>query len=273
MFRLLLALIVGLSVLPAGHVSAQDPSSVGEISEARALFIAGRSAFNEGRYEAAYDYFKRSLELSGRKLLLFNMAQCLDRLRRDQEALDTFEAYLQEVPNAENRAEVESRIHILKEAIARQAAAAPPATNEAPLPTDAPAPAASPETASPPSDVEAGITLSSDDGSGAPFPIGPVATMAGGGVVAVVGAALMASALGTKSDIAATQPGERSAQQVLDDRSSAEGLFTAGQVMLYGGVAVAAGGLVWLLLDNNDGSETGVALLPSPTGVSLAGRF
>ena len=69
--------------------------------------------------------------------LLFNLGVSLDRLRRDEEALRHYRGYLDAFPEAENRAEVENRIHAIesaieerkKQSIAPAAVTAPPASN------------------------------------------------------------------------------------------------------------------------------------------------
>ncbi len=92
--------------------------------EARALFNAAIAAYDAGRYDDALDSFERAHRRSGRPELLFNVAQCYDRLRRDEDAVVAFERYLEALPDAENRAQVEARIRALREAIARRNAPA-----------------------------------------------------------------------------------------------------------------------------------------------------
>lgn len=276
MTRLWLSLVI--SVLLVGvtmSVSAQEAGATDEISEARALFIAGRSAFNEGRYETALDYFQRSYSLSGRSVLLFNVAQCLDRLRRDEEALAAFEQYLREVPEAENRTEVESRVEILKAAIAsRQQAPAPVVASTDPTASQG-APSNANDT-TPAADAQSSAPVAaeaSESGASSSFPIGPVVTMAGGGIAAIVGAILMVGAKGTASDIENVEPGAQTATQLESSRSSAESQWIIGQVVLGVGAAAAVGGLAWLLLDSGEENSGGVALQVQPTGLRLAGRF
>ena len=93
-----------------------EPPSAQE-QEARALFEAGRAAFNDGRFEDSLGYFRQSYELSGRPELLFNIGTSADRLRLNQEALDAFERYLAALPDAPNRREVEGRIRVLRRAM------------------------------------------------------------------------------------------------------------------------------------------------------------
>lgn len=92
---------------------------------ARGLFEAGSVAFEEGRYEEALDHFTKAYELSpNRHLLLYNIGSSFDRLRRDREALTNFEKYLQLNPTAQNRAAVEARVKVLRDAVEREDKAA-----------------------------------------------------------------------------------------------------------------------------------------------------
>lgn len=105
------------------QATAQAEAEPGDAAEldraARALFEAGKIAFDLGRYEEALDHLTQAFNLSKRPLLLFNIASTLDRLRRDAEALDAFERYLREVPDAPNRPAVEGRVRLLREAVER----------------------------------------------------------------------------------------------------------------------------------------------------------
>ncbi len=88
---------------------------------ARGLFEAGSVAFEEGRYEEALGHFQQAYQLSpNRHLLLYNVGSSFDRLRKDREALENFEKYLQLNPTAQNRAAVESRVKVLRDAIGRE---------------------------------------------------------------------------------------------------------------------------------------------------------
>lgn len=270
-------LSLAISVLLIGtnvSASAQEAGGTDEISEARALFIAGRSAFNEGRYDAALDYFQRSYTLSGKSVLLFNVAQCYDRLRRDDEALTTFEKYLQEVPEAENRAEVESRIGILKAAIANRQQA-PASDMEGDVGQPPPELAAAPSEEGQPADgtVQAVEEDSTPSKKSSSFPFGPVITMGAGGVTGIVGLVIMAGAKGKASDIENVQPGAKTASQLESDRKAAKGQWVAGQVILGVGLAAAVGGLVWFLLDGDKETATNVGFQLQPSGLGVAGRF
>lgn len=131
--------------VPRARAVAPDATASSADREARARFESGRLAFDDQRYEEALADFERSYELSGRSIILFNIGLVHDRLRRDGEALDAFRRYLEAVPDAENRAEVERRIEVLQAALDERRWAPQPAPM--PMP-DAQAAPASPSSAS-----------------------------------------------------------------------------------------------------------------------------
>lgn len=164
--------------------AAQPETSAVDDKEARDLFRIGKEAFEEGRYERALKYFKEAYELSRRPALLSNIGTTLDRLRRDREAVDVYKQYLTEVPEAANRALIESRIQLIEAALARtvapaaepsppQAATAPPPAVATPRP-DNQAPASAPLVApaaqapTPAQTARAAEPLQSDTTSAAP---------------------------------------------------------------------------------------------------------
>ncbi len=116
-------------------VKKETESSADE--EARALSQAGLTAYRSGRYESALTYFEQSYALSQRAALLFNIGSCAERLRRDQRAIEAYEAYLRARPNADNREAVEARIEILRHHVANRQAKndVAPVTSPPPPPT------------------------------------------------------------------------------------------------------------------------------------------
>ncbi len=121
-----IAVIALCSIGRPNAVLAEDDVQNVRDEEARQLFQAGRLAFSDGRFEDALSYFNRAYELSQRAQLLYNIGTAADRLRRNREALEAFELYLQKLPTAENRREVESRVRLLRAEEARAAAAPAP---------------------------------------------------------------------------------------------------------------------------------------------------
>jgi tetratricopeptide (TPR) repeat protein len=118
---------------PTPEQRSEEPDAFGEDADARAErieqearthFEAGRMAFADGRFEHALQSFETAFELSDRPVLLFNIGTSLDRLQRKREAIEAFERYLERVPDADNRLEVESRLSALREAVAAEEARA-----------------------------------------------------------------------------------------------------------------------------------------------------
>jgi tetratricopeptide (TPR) repeat protein len=126
-----------LPSLPPAQALAQAAPYDDSVSEARALFLAGKAAFEEGRYEAALGYFQASYDQSQRPALLYNIAQCHDRLRQDEQAVAAFEKYLELAPDAPStRSLAENRLRVLRAAIAEREAARTRAADPAPTATE-----------------------------------------------------------------------------------------------------------------------------------------
>lgn len=114
MSRCCATLIVAISVFTYAPAAVQAQAQNESLDEAaRLTFQEGREAFVGGDYERALGLFRQAYELSQRPGLLYNIAQTLDRLRRDAEALQALRDYLEAYPDAPNRAEVEARINVL----------------------------------------------------------------------------------------------------------------------------------------------------------------
>lgn len=91
------ALALGFFALALPAVSDAQrapPVSEGNRNLARQLFQRGDTAYREGRYEAAIELFREAYRLSGRPLLLFNMANAQERMGLLREAVASLEQYL-----------------------------------------------------------------------------------------------------------------------------------------------------------------------------------
>ena len=116
------------SSCPAIASAQAPPATAGAKSDqkaadrrARERFEKGRVAFSEGAYRDAWEHFREAYLLSKRPELLYNVGQSADRMRMDREALKAFKLYLEKLPNAANRKEVEARVTWLEENLAREA--------------------------------------------------------------------------------------------------------------------------------------------------------
>lgn len=259
--------MLACAVLASAPAAAVAQTDLETDTEARGLFEAGRAAFGHARYDEALQYFRRSYELSHRPDLLFNIGQTADRMRRDAEALDAFTRYLDTVPDAANRAEVETRVRYLREALSHDAPATPiepesVATTPEPGPTPdtagdvaASEPAASEPAATPPPAASAD-----------PTPWVLVGTGAALAIASIVMLGVSASDLG-----AVTTP------HVEETFPAANARQDQGEVLLGVGVAgaVLATGLVIVGIVLASGSAHGsdVAVRLGPTGLALTGTF
>lgn len=108
-------LLTGLT-LPIDRACAQaSPPASARDAQARKLFEQGRDAYRDGRYRDAWAYFHEAYQLSGRPELLFNIGQTADRLGQEGDALRALSMYLERLPTAANRADVEKRVRVLRE--------------------------------------------------------------------------------------------------------------------------------------------------------------
>src|SRR5947207_2582797 len=107
--RFVPALVAAL-ILVSGSAAAAEPSA-----EARRLYAEGKAEYAQGHYAEAVTLFERSYALSESPALLFNMAQAhrLAGPEHCNDAVALYKSYLQAQPDAENKKEVEERIHEL----------------------------------------------------------------------------------------------------------------------------------------------------------------
>ena len=139
---------LAFALLSAGAVAVTpDASAQSARDQAREAYARGKQLFDGGKFQAAIGEFEKARSLAPSPVLDFNIGLCHDRLGNAGAALVSYRAYLDAVPNAGNRAAVESRIKILEpKAAAEMQPLAPP---------DDPAPAPAPPTPSPEADVPA----------------------------------------------------------------------------------------------------------------------
>lgn len=229
--------IIATMLALASPLAAQEPSTAQD-EEARALFMAGQVAFEDGRFADALGHFTRSYELSRRPELLFNLANVHDRLRHSREAADAFRQYLAALPEAPNANFARNRLAALE----AELAASPPAPDEAP---------------------------SGPASSGGPSAPG-IALLVTGGAFLIGGAAMIAWVVDRANlvDQCSALPDCLNGGDLTSERDAAIGLtVTLGAIGLIGigvGAALLAGG---------SGGSASVSCVPTPGGLACAGRF
>jgi tetratricopeptide (TPR) repeat protein len=218
--------------------------------EARARFEAGRLAFEAGRFADALEDFGRAYELSKRPGLLFNMGASCARLQQREQALEYFERYRTELPEARNRAEVDAKIQELRTELSRARAASRQSAAQT-HPAVAPAP----------------LSLAEEPGALRRW---PWALVAGGAAVSAAGGVLLWLSLQAKDRVEHPAAGSTWADVRADD-AHVKPWSIAGSALLGVGALTLASGLV-LRFWRDSGSERAVVGL-STHGIQLRGKF
>ncbi len=108
------------SLAQNGAPSTTTPSITTAATDmvARRLFLAGREAFVRGDYATAERMWERAFALSGRSVLLLNVATARERLGRFEEAARALRDYLWLEPRNRRRETIERRIEALRRRVA-----------------------------------------------------------------------------------------------------------------------------------------------------------
>ncbi len=137
----LAASVAAALCLSSATVAAQSPANE---DKARDLFEEAEANYAAGSYEEAADLFLQAYELSGYAELLFNVANCYERMGEYKQAAAYLRRYL-DSGEAEDVVSVRQRIRRLDLAVKRQEAAdadtdpdATPEPVDDPLPVDDP---------------------------------------------------------------------------------------------------------------------------------------
>lgn len=296
-----------LVALIASACLALAPAVGNAQEDARTLFQRGQTAYSQGDYEAAIEQWTRAYELDARPLLQFNLSQAFERLGRLEDAIAAVERYLEHAdPDDEHQADARARLSALRERLARTSVRIVGGPEGATILIDGEdrgrTPRPDPIPVAPGSHrivlraegyhelvssvvIPAGqaievpvemrpITTGSAaaaTGGGDELPVVPIILFSAGGAAVIAGAVMGGVALGD----AESAPGRDSAQA-----DAARGLALGADITMGAGVALAAAGLIVLLVSDSSGGEqetAGVSLAPwggtSGGGVVMSGSF
>jgi len=259
---LAVSLLLGIAGLSApAHAQGQDEADDSD-TRARELFENGARLYDEGLYEDAIAAWKMAHDLSEKPLLLFNIANALERIGKYQEALDHLNRYRALAPSSE-RETLERRMRNIERRIEEEKANAPDPIQAASKP------------------VEVTSTSKSTTSSGGPHPAGIGLVIGGavglglGGVFGGLALRERASATALCVQVADGDPLCPSTAKVhLDaDRNYSLG----GDIAFIAGGAALGAGIIVLIVDATSAESTAVRLTPSfgPHGAALRfeGRF
>ena len=252
-------LIVTVSLVGLGSTSAAIAQSASsrdaKIEAAKTAFAAGTRAYAEGDFETALERFRRAYELTGSPDLLYNIATVSDRMRRDQEALEAYEGYLEARPDSVDREHVASRIDVLRAAIQAQ--------RRAELDAEIEARKAAVEAAA---RVKAERPLTQYVGPGP----GPWITIGVGSASIVSGAVLLGLGQRDQKQVE-NAPSGSSYSSVQEAAERGPKRTKAGVALLSVGGAAVVGGIIWQLTGGHEEAMPEISI--GPTGISVKGRF
>lgn len=225
---------------------------------AQGAFAAGQGSFNEADYPTAIVYWRDAYrrDCSAHALLL-NLARAYELKGDRPEAVNALETYLQRKPDAADADQIRRRIENLKTQIAaaeKSAAAAPAALPPPSAAVAAPPPAQQP--ASQPSAPPSMMPSDSVESKGSRSPA-PLFVAAGGGVLAIAGAVVLAGGISKVNEAAEKCPDRANCSDstVVDDGNAGRSQQVIGGIVLGAGGAAIAGGLLWYLLSSPSGDS------------------
>jgi tetratricopeptide (TPR) repeat protein len=216
-------------------------------AQAREHFERGKTLYDLGRFADAARVFESAYEAKNDAAILFNVAQAYRFAGNHTKALLTYRAFLRNVPDTPNRAQVEKNIDDLQALVAKQAPPQAPASQPAASKTTQASPSAAATVTAPPRRSRVLI------GAGAGL---AVLGAAGIGVGAYD---LAINGKGTCS----LAPG----QVRCPSRYDTLGL---GGAFVGIGAAAAISGVVLLIIDARHRRRLHAGLLPTPSGAMLA---
>jgi tetratricopeptide (TPR) repeat protein len=91
--------LFGLSLTPALALAQSPTLEQQRREQAQRLFFTAEEEYAKGNYEAALSGYDQAYILTQEPLLLFNQAQCYRQLKRYQEALDTYQLFVEKMPD------------------------------------------------------------------------------------------------------------------------------------------------------------------------------
>ncbi|MBT8453180.1 MAG: hypothetical protein KJO40_14540 [Deltaproteobacteria bacterium] len=254
-FLLILSISFVFSVFTRPTLAQSAETRGQRIADAKEAFDIGTRAYADGEFETALASFQRAYELTGSPDLLYNIATVSDRMRRDVDALQAYEGYLEARPKSSDREHVESRIAVLRDAIE--------ARRRAELQAEIEARNAAVQAAA---RVKAERPLTEYVGPGP----GPWITIGVGSAALVTGAVFVGLGQRDQKKVENALAGSSySLVQEMADRGPKRS--KAGVALMAIGGAGMIGGLIWQLTGGHE--EAIPELSIGPTGISLKGTF
>ncbi len=277
-------LLVGGATIPV-HASAQDDQDDAD-AQARRVFRIAQAHYDNGEFEEAAEGFDEAYRLSQRPQLLYNMYIAHRDAQNLPRAADALRRFLEEVPDAPDRDQLNSRLERMEEALASGSSATiTPEDDEDRIDPNAmdgdSASGASPETTegSEPDVASTGdepTTAPADDGSGASLPVPAIIVGSAGVGLIVAGVITGALASSAQSELEEGCPTRVGCDPALEDTlNSGQTLAVVTDVLLFTGIAAVGAGVLMFFLMRDDGESepAPVAVGCGPHGCSATVRM
>ena len=248
------ALVIALSLLPASVVAQPTMNGLGEQH-----YQAGVDAYAHRDFARAAVEFRAAYELTQVPALLFNLGNALAADSQRDAAVEAYRAYLREIPDAPNRADIESRLRALGEL-------GPVATPPPPRDVTPPPPR---EVTPPPRDV----TQPPREVAPPPRVTRRSPLSLAGGVVGAAGLVAVGVGVGLYVDVLNTFESCQRAPCL--EAQQPRGEYAASLGLMIGGGALAVGGIVTMLLAPRvtRDAERAPYVMVHPNGVVVGGAF
>lgn len=236
-----------------GYAQDAEPERP-EVAEARTRFELAERHFDSGDYALALTEFERVHELMtaaghpNTSYVLYNIALTNERMGRDAAAVEAYERFLAETgDDAPNRADARNRLRELRARVALE-------------------------------ERDRGAASPSGDGGGGGGGVSTVGIVvaATGGAAAIVGGIFGGLALSNSESARAECVDMRCPESARDGIADAQTLANVADGLLFGGLAVAATGVVLMfVLDEGGGGDAQASAACTGDGcvAVVAGRF
>jgi tetratricopeptide (TPR) repeat protein len=219
-----------MTAAPTAAVAA-EPHHAAPTAADKVRDLAKRSAdaYRRGDFKEAITLLDEAIAIDPQPVLYFNRGRAQEGLGNTDEAIKSYETYLEKDPNTRDRGAIEQRVATLKKQQEERVALEKAKAEQAQRDREGPPPS----TPTPPPEPPRKRS------------IGPYIVMGAGVVGLAAGAVFGVTALGSKDD-AKSEPIQRNAIDLRDDAESSATLSTV--FFIVGGVLLA-GGATWWVLD------------------------